>query len=103
MDDPARLRQSVRQLLNLDVDILLFDDGRRSSTTPSCNCRSSSLLFRGRKASHRQQLIRTANCSAMHCLGEGTVPEPERAPQPMTNRGAIIKATDRSAPGYSPL
>jgi glyoxylase-like metal-dependent hydrolase (beta-lactamase superfamily II) len=27
MDDPARLRQSVRQLLNLDVDILLFGDG----------------------------------------------------------------------------
>ena len=27
MDDPARLRQSVRQLLNLDFDILLFGDG----------------------------------------------------------------------------
>ena len=27
MDDPARLRQSVRQLLSLDFDILLFGDG----------------------------------------------------------------------------
>lgn len=27
IDDPARLRQSVRQLLNLDFDILLFGDG----------------------------------------------------------------------------
>src|SRR5438034_7609992 len=27
--------------------------GRRSSTTPSCDCRSSSLLFGRRKASHR--------------------------------------------------
>jgi len=27
MDDPTRLRQSVRQLLNLDFEILLFGDG----------------------------------------------------------------------------
>ena len=27
MDDPARLRQSVRQLLGLDFDVLLFGDG----------------------------------------------------------------------------
>jgi len=27
MDDPARLRQSVRQLLDLDFDVLLFGDG----------------------------------------------------------------------------
>ena len=27
MDDPARLRQSVHQLLNLDFDVLLFGDG----------------------------------------------------------------------------
>jgi glyoxylase-like metal-dependent hydrolase (beta-lactamase superfamily II) len=27
MDDPARLRQSVRQLLGLDFDLLLFGDG----------------------------------------------------------------------------
>ena len=27
MDDPARLRQSVRQLLGLDFDALLFGDG----------------------------------------------------------------------------
>ena len=27
MDDPARLRQSVRNLLELDFDTLLFGDG----------------------------------------------------------------------------
>ena len=27
MDDPARLRSSVREFLNLDFDILLFGDG----------------------------------------------------------------------------
>ena len=27
MDDPARLRESVRQLLDLDFEILLFGDG----------------------------------------------------------------------------
>src|SRR5258705_3455991 len=27
MDDPARLRRSVRQLLGLDFDVLLFGDG----------------------------------------------------------------------------
>jgi hypothetical protein len=31
----------VRQLLNLDFDILLFGDGRRSSTTPGWLLRSA--------------------------------------------------------------
>jgi len=47
MDDPARLRQSVRQLLDLDFDALLFGDGASILHDAKLRLRDLVATFRG--------------------------------------------------------